>query len=297
VSKQKDAAMAGMLAGAIAGAGQAKTDRQLAEETHRGRAVTLLSIEAIRNREQDTRPAKADQVLSLAESICAVGLLQPPAIDKSHRIVAGLNRVTACRLLLTHPGARRTFLSGINGFDDEMAERIDALPALNALPEPLAGGKVPVRVMLDLDAHKDPEGALAAEAAENVARRQYTPAEVKALAKRLRDAGYRESVGKPKKGEKALRPALEMVLGKSASTIRRMLGTKEAKIAETTPKEILPQIRKIRRMAEALAEQTAAIPAGAKVPRLRDAMQLVAVFAADLQRIHDKDLKEEAKNL
>jgi hypothetical protein len=26
-------------------------------------------------------------------------------------------------------------------------------------------------------------------------------------------------------------------------------------------------------------------------------MQLVAVFAADLQRIHDKDLKEEAKNL
>ena len=291
MSKQKDAAKAGMLAGAIAGAGQAKTDRQLAEETHRGRAVTLLSIEAIRNREQDTRPAKADQVLSLAESICAVGLLQPPAIDKSHRIVAGLNRVTACRLLLTHPGARRTFLSGINGFDDEMAERIDALP------EPLAGGKVPVRVMLDLDAHKDPEGALAAEAAENVARRQYTPAEVKALAKRLRDAGYRESVGKPKKGEKALRPALEMVLGKSASTIRRMLGTKEAKIAEATPKELLPQIRKIRRMAEALAEQTAAIPSGAKVPRLRDAMQLVAVFAADLQRIHDKDLKEEAKNL
>jgi hypothetical protein len=138
---------------------------------------------------------------------------------------------------------------------------------------------------------------LAAEAAENVARRQYTPAEVKALAKRLRDAGYRESVGKPKKGEKALRPALEMVLGKSASTIRRMLGTKEAKIAEATPKELLPQIRKIRRMAEALAEQTAAIPSGAKAPRLRDAMQLVAVFAADLQRIHDKDLKEEAKNL
>jgi ParB family chromosome partitioning protein len=297
MSKQKDAAKAGMLAGAIAGAGQAKTDRQLAEETHRGRAVTLLSLDAIRGRERDTRPARAESVLSLAESICAVGLLQPPAVDKLHRIVAGLNRVTACRLLLTHPNARRTFLSGLEGFNDEMAGRIDSLPALDALPEPLAGGKVPVRVMLDLDAHQDPEGALAAEAAENVARRQYTPAEVKALAKRLRDAGYRESTGRPKKGEKALRPALELVLGKNTSTIRRMLGTMGDEKSKGTPVETLRMIRRIRRMAEELAQQTASIPAGAKAPQLRDALQLVAVFAADLQRIQDKDLKEEAKNL
>lgn len=289
--------MAGMLAGAVAGAGQAKTDRQLAEETHRGRAVTLLSLDAIRGREQDTRPARADQVLALAESICAVGLLQPPAIDKMHRIIAGLNRITACRLLLTHPGARRTFLSGLQGFDEEMTGRIDALPAIVALPEPLAGGKIPVRVMLDLDAHQDPEGALAAEAAENVARRQYTPAEVKALAKRLRDAGFREVVGRPKKGEKALRPALELVLGKSTSTIKRMLGEQGSAKAKATPKELLPQIRKIRRMAEALGKEIEGIPSGAKVPRLRDALQLVAVFAADLQKIQDKDLKEETKNL
>ena len=37
--------------------------------------------------------------------------------------------------------------------------------------------------------------------------------------------------------------------------------------------------------------------AGAKAPRLRDALQLVAVFAADLQQIQDNDLKQEAKNL
>ena len=284
-----------MLAGAIAGAGQAKTDRQLAEETHRGRAVTLLSLDAIRSREQDTRPAKADQVLALAESICAVGLLQPPAIDKAHRIIAGLNRITACRLLLMHPEQRRTFLSGFQGFDDEMAGRIDALPAIVELPEPLPGGKIPVRVMLDLDAHQDPEGALAAEAAENIARRQYVPAEVKSLVKRLHAAGFREVKGRPKKGEKALRPALANILGLDERHVRRLLN-KEDK-PQPAPKDLLPQIRKIRRMAVELGEQISNLPAKAKVPRLRDALQLVAVFAADLQKIEDKALKEEAKNL
>ena len=284
-----------MLAGAVAGAGQAKTDRQLAEETHRGRAVTLLSLDAIRSREQDTRPAKADQVLALAESICAVGLLQPPAIDKAHRIIAGLNRITACRLLLTHPGQRRTFLSGFQGFNDEMAGRVDALPAIVELPEPLAGGKIPVRVMLDLDAHQDPEGALAAEAAENIARRQYVPAEVKSLVKRLHAAGFREVKGRPKKGEKALRPALANILGLDERHVRRLLN-KEDK-PQPAPKDLLPQIRKIRRMAVELGEQISNLPAKAKAPRLRDALQLVAVFAADLQKIEDKALKEEAKNL
>jgi ParB family transcriptional regulator, chromosome partitioning protein len=295
MSKQREEAQAGMLAGAIAGAGQAKTDRQLAEETHRGRAVTLLSLDAIRSREQDTRPAKADQVLALAESICAVGLLQPPAIDKAHRIIAGLNRITACRLLLMHPEQRRTFLSGFQGFDDEMAGRIDALPAIVELPEPLPGGKIPVRVMLDLDAHQDPEGALAAEAAENIARRQYVPAEVRSLAKRLYAAGFREVKGRPKKGEKALRPALANILGLDERHVRRLLN-KEDK-PQPAPKDLLPQIRKIRRMAAELGEQISSLPAKAKVPRLRDALQLVAVFAADLQKIEDKALKEEAKNL
>jgi len=288
--------MAGMLAGAVAGAGQAVTDRRLAEESQRGRAVTLLSLDAIRLRESDTRPARANQVLSLAESICAVGLLQAPAVDKMHRIIAGLNRLTACRLLLTHPEQRRTLLGELDGFDEEMFSRLDALPALDDLPEPLNGRKIPVRVMLDLDADQDPDSALAAEAAENMARRQYTPAEVRSLANRLRNAGFREAVGRPKAGEKALRPALELVLGKSASTIKRMLGADETP-KDSTAHDIWPKIRKIRRMAEDLGQQIESIPAGAKAPRLRDALQLVAVFAADLQQIQDKDLKQEAKNL
>ena len=116
------------------------------------------------------------------------------------------------------------------------------------------------------------------------------------MANRLRNAGFREAVGRPKAGEKALRPALELVLGKSASTIKRMLGADETP-KDSTAHDIWPKIRKIRRMAEELAQQTESIPAGAKAPRLRDALQLVAVFAADLQQIQDNDLKQEAKNL
>ena len=109
------------------------------------------------------------------------------------------------------------------------------LPAPKNLEGPLAAGKVPCRVLVDLDAERDPAAALAAEAAENTARKDYTPAEVQALAQRLRAAGYRETGGRPRRGEKALRPALEMVMGVAKNTTRRMLegmpaGGKGAKV-------------------------------------------------------------------
>ena len=61
-----------MLAGAIAGAGQAKTDRKMAEEADRGRMALILPITQIRDRAIDTRPVNAVEVLMMAESIVAV---------------------------------------------------------------------------------------------------------------------------------------------------------------------------------------------------------------------------------
>lgn len=83
-------------------------------------------------------------------------------------------------------------------------------------------GVIPVRVMPFVAAN-EPERALQVEVAENEHRRDYTPAEVRGIAERLIDAGYKDVKGRPKKGEKVLMPALSTVVGKNRRTIQRYL--------------------------------------------------------------------------
>ncbi len=284
MSKAADKAKAGMLAGMQAGHLQAKIDRKVEAEQKRARSVSLFDLAAIQPRNTDSRPARAAHVLALAESIGAVGLVQPLAVDRHGRLIAGLHRLEACRLLNTPPPMRTERLAALGDADKlpmpETTERLRALPV--KLPEPMAGGKLPCRV-LDLDAEKDEAGALAAEAAENTARRNYTPAEVEALAQRLRKAGYKETTGRPGKNTKALRPALELVLGVSTSTARRMLGRVEAgKVVQmNTFSGMLESLQK------GLKRITAAdLPHGERLPALRTAQamarQLLDVLPAAL---------------
>lgn len=232
-SKTQANARAGLLAGMAAGHEQAKVDRAVAAEQDRAKVQALLDLDAIRPRPGgDTRKAGAEHVLELAESIAALGLLQPLAVDRIHHLVAGLHREVALRLLLTPAAARVEVLAGCHGVDKldprETARRLQALPDPKDLPEPLKAGKVPCLVLVDLDAERDLDAALAAEAAENTARKQYTAPEVEAIAERLRAAGYRETAGRPGKGSKQLRPALASALGVHVSTVRRLLGEKDA---------------------------------------------------------------------
>lgn len=289
MSKQRDEAKAGMLAGAIAGAGQAKTDRKLAEEADRGRMAVILPITQIRERAIDTRPVSAAEVLIMAESIVAVGLLGPPCVDRHHVLIAGAHRVAAARLLLTPPHDRRSHLSAVEGFDElEMGERIDALPPLDQLPEQIAGGRMPVLVRTDLDAVADPAAALAAEAAENTARKQYTPAQVRALAERLVQAGFRESVGRPKKGEKALRPALEKILGVDARHVRRLLGKEQAE--DKRQADLAAMLKRLRKTAEAVAAH--GIPQGQRWPEIRRVIDMAGTISKAITAIPKDELNK-----
>lgn len=289
MSKQRDEAKAGMLAGAIAGAGQAKTDRKMAEEADRGRMALILPITQIRERTIDTRPVNAVEVLMMAESIVAVGLLGPPCVDRNHVLIAGAHRMAAARLLLTPPHDRRSHLAAVEGFDElEMGERIDALPPLDQLPEQIAGGRMPVLVRTDLDAVADPAGALAAEAVENTARKQYTPAQVRALAERLVQAGFRESVGRPKKGEKALRPALEKILGIDGRHVRRLLGNEQAE--DKKQADLVAMLKRLRKMAVAVAAH--GIPQGERLPEIRRIMDLAGTMAQAIADIPESELNK-----
>jgi ParB family chromosome partitioning protein len=160
-------------------------------------AVTPL--EAIKPREADTRPLNSAHVEALAESITALGLIEPLVVDKQGRLLAGGHRLAA--LLQLKEADLDTFKQHFR-----------------------AG--VPVRVM-EFDAAAEPDRALEIEIAENEQRRDYTPSEVRAIAERLRQAGYKDGKGRPKAGEKALTPALQTIIGKSRRTVMSYLAGDE----------------------------------------------------------------------
>lgn len=172
-------------------------DLQVSEQIERDRSQrTALPLEEIQDRSSDTRQLRQDHVEQLAESIAILGLLEPLVVDNQGRLLAGGHRKAA--IYLVKESSPEVYGQH---FPNEM---------------------VPVR-MLAFSADDDPEKALQVEISENEKRRDYTPAEVRALADRLRSAGYADTPGRPSKDEKRLRPALEIIIGKSLRSVRRYL--------------------------------------------------------------------------
>lgn len=187
-----DKAAAGMLAGVQAGHAQARLDKRLAADAAHAGDVALVPLDSVLGRVGgiDTREPTPESLDALAQSLDALGLLEPLVVDRLGRLLAGKTRLLAVRRL--------------------------------ALKDPDRWARVPVRRM-EFDAEADPARALAVEVAENEQRRDYTPAEVRALAERLQAAGFRAAPGRPRKGTRALLPALGAVVGKSKSTLLRIL--------------------------------------------------------------------------
>lgn len=157
---------------------------------------STLPLNQILPRSTDTRELNSVHVTGLAESIAVLGLLEPLVVDTQGRLLAGGHRLAAVGVV-----------------KENNAE---------AYAQHFSDDGVPVRVM-PFDADVDPERALQVEISENEKRRDYTPTEVRALAERLRAAGYVDTPGRPTKDEKRLRPALEVIVGKSLRSVRRYL--------------------------------------------------------------------------
>lgn len=168
-----------------------------------------------------TRELSPEHVLALASSIAQLGMIEPIAIDKGSRLVAGAHRLAALRLLNAAQDGRRDvwmqlFPQRIPG--QEFAE----LERLEPISRP-----VPVHI-LGFDSETDPATALLIEVAENEKRRNYSHEEVRGFAMRLQDAGYRRQDGRPRQGERALIPVLAATLGVSTRTVKRALAPESA---------------------------------------------------------------------
>jgi ParB family transcriptional regulator, chromosome partitioning protein len=166
-----------------------------------GGTASLLDIEQISDRPGgDTRSLNLRHIEALAESIAALGLIQPIAVDNKGHLLAGGHRRAAIKYLKEQN--------------------------LDAYQEHFAKG-IPIH-RYDFDADADPDIALAIEAAENEKRRDYTPTEVRDLALRLRTAGFHHTRGRASAGQKSLAPTLAVIVGKSIRTVERYLaGTSE----------------------------------------------------------------------
>jgi len=168
------------------------TQNNIAQSAHN----TVLLFDQIFHILQNTRELKSNHVRCLAESIAVLGLIEPLVIDNQGRLLAGAHRREAIIWLRDN----------------------NPLPFDRHFPS----GLIPVR-MMPFNSIDEQEKALEIEISENEKRRDYTANEVKILAERLRQAGYVDSPGRPKTGEKRLRPALEIIVGKSLRSVRRYL--------------------------------------------------------------------------
>lgn len=241
----------GLLAGVEAGSSQAIVDRALAAH---GQVTGTLPLARILPRPGgDTRAPDPLHVLGLAESMLALGLLEPLVVDRNHHLIAGRNRLEALRWLsIANPEERmRRFgeLAGASRMREETLLRVRDLHPPEWLRRP-----IPVR-FLAIDAKLDPHAALAAEVAENEHRRDYTRTEVLTLAARLRAAGFTDRPGRPRRGERPLRPTLAAIVGRHERTIRRLLDDKAPDATapgERAQQDALRSIRAVRRHAQAL---------------------------------------------
>ncbi len=192
-----------------------------------------LPLSQIHPRAEDTRPLHEQHVKDLVESIGALGLIEPLVVDLKGILLAGGHRLAAVQLLKeTNAELYQTH------FPDDL---------------------VPVRVM-PFDAELEPEKSLQIELAENEKRVNYSRDQIEQLAGRLRALNYRNIVGRPKEGEKALGPALAVAIGVSTRYVRKVLqqqrlgepGEAEEKIRNSVPN--LQKLKVLRRIETALEE-------------------------------------------
>lgn len=214
-----------------------------------------VAIDQIRLRKDaDTRGLSAGHVVTLAESIAVLGLLEPIVLDTHGNLLAGGHRLAALQLLAEPMPLerRRVFLARcgwvpVTTDDQPLAELsglADRLAMLGDKPLP----KIKILVQVIDVTSKDL--ALAVEAAENNVRRQYTYEEIAALAKRFEAAGYTHRDGKPAKGEKTMMNALEAAVGRSKRQIQRILNGEQG--SKKTQWELA--VAALERAAERLAK-------------------------------------------
>lgn len=177
--------------------------------------IGTLPFDDIKDRANpDSRTIDSAHVAELADSIAAIGLISPIAVDRNGCLLAGLHRRAALALIRSSNA--------------------------KAWRKHFPDGRIDVKVF-DFNSAAEPSKALDIEVEENQQRKDYTPKEVRELAGRLKGAGYKDYPGRPPKGVKTLTKALTELTGKSTRTVKGHLAeeTHAKRVAATQLETLL----------------------------------------------------------
>lgn len=241
-------------------AAEAKSELERAQRTN-------LPLSRIHPRAEDTRPLRDSHVKDLAESIGALGLIEPLVVDLKGVLLAGGHRLAAIQLLK------------------------EANPELyqQQFPDDL----IPVRVMA-FDALAEPERSLQVELAENEKRVNYSRDQIERLAERLRSLNYREIRGRPKEGEKALGPALAVAIGVSTRYVRKVLQQQRSEETGEKNRNSVPIFQKLKalRRIEAALEELISLPESEQPTQADDSLyKAVPAFLKKLKASIESEKK------
>lgn len=201
------------------------------------------SLDSIHPHPNPSRSLEPRHVVDLARSIAALGLIHPLVVDVEDVVVAGSHRYAALLLLATPPPDRGSLLARLcphGSGKDLLALAGEPVQLLAVAPGVLDFTRIPVRV-LPLAIRTSPDAAWRAEVAENERRRDYKPSEVRALAERLREQGYRFAKGY-REGQQPALPVLSALIGVSTRHVRRLLAAEDGAIIN--PKDQRTDVRK-----------------------------------------------------
>ena len=183
-------------------------------------------------------------------------------------LLAGGHRLMALRVLnpSTREAAIQALISqeraraGSEGADrtrELIYELLEGIP----LTSEVDFSQIPVRPF-DFSSHQDHDRALEVEIAETAVRKDFSPQEIMSLYQCLLAKGYCDPVGRPRRGERAVKPIIASLLGISVRTVRRKL--KQAQLEqnrserEWTLDEVKKAICAARRAQRALSHLSAA---------------------------------------
>jgi len=203
-----------------------------------------ISIAKIQPRlREDLRPLRPSHVVRLAESILVAGLNCSISVDCVKRLVAGRHRLIAFQLIdglrrCTTPEDRIAFFVKLTGCpekvlagpEENLIERIQMLQP-ERIDEFHPGATIPC-IIKAFDSATNPELLDVSEVVENEHRLKHTKADVMRIVELFVERGYRTSVGRPKRGEKTLIPAVAEYFGESISTVKRILSNPKVSAPE-----------------------------------------------------------------
>jgi ParB family transcriptional regulator, chromosome partitioning protein len=167
----------------------------------------------------DTRELNEQHVIELMESIEILGLISPLTVDREGTLLAGGHRRAALRLLAEH---------NPSCYDANFSEGIPVY-------------------RLELLASEAPIEALQIEIEENTQRKNYSPDEIRAAAKKLEAVGYEKLKGRPREGQKSLKQALQRIFKLSDRRIQSILNDDPK---QSTPAHLQPVSIKTIRFAQ-----------------------------------------------